>query len=180
MKMIPVTSIYGTNRRYCSVKTFMLVLTLIVGNYFWAQIGMGQWRLHVASGKAVDVVVAENTIFTAYTNGLHVLNRDTEEEELLTEVNGLSDIEISCLYYDSVEACVLVGYTNGNIDKITASSIYNIPAIKLASIPNSKKINRLAKIYEVRLRICSNLAYDALIKMKYVLGQCDVINLKIC
>ena len=145
MKMIPVTSIYGTNRRYCSVKTFMLVLTLIVGNYFWAQIGMGQWRLHVASGKAVDVVVAENTIFTAYTNGLHVLNRDTEEEELLTEVNGLSDIEISCLYYDSVEACVLVGYTNGNIDKITASSIYNIPAIKLASIPNSKKINRFKR-----------------------------------
>jgi hypothetical protein len=47
----------------------MLVLTLIVGNYFWAQIGMGQWRLHVASGKAVDIVVAENTVFTAYTNG---------------------------------------------------------------------------------------------------------------
>ena len=145
MNIISKHSIYIAKERYCSVKTFMLVLTLIVGNYFWAQIGMGQWRLHVASGKAVDIVVAENTVFTAYTNGLHILNRDTEEEELLTDVNGLSDIEISCLYYDAAEACVLVGYSNGNIDKITTSSIYNIPAIKLAPIPNSKKINRFKR-----------------------------------
>ena len=138
VKMTAPFSIYSPKRRYCSVKTFMLVLTLLVGNYFWAQIGMSQWRLHVASGKAIDIVRAENTIFTAYTNGLHVLNRDNEQEELLTDVNGLSDIEISCLYYDSIAACVLVGYSNGNIDKITASSIYNIPAIKLAQVPNSK------------------------------------------
>ena len=145
VKMTAPFSIYSTKRRYCSVKTFMLVLTLLVGNYFWAQIGMSQWRLHVASGKAIDIVRAENTIFTAYTNGLHVLNRDNEQEELLTDVNGLSDIEISCLYYDSIAACVLVGYSNGNIDKITASSIYNIPAIKLAQVPNSKRINRFVR-----------------------------------
>ncbi|MAA58205.1 MAG: hypothetical protein CL855_07060 [Cryomorphaceae bacterium] len=145
VKMTAPFSIYSTKRRYCSVKTFMLVLTLLVGNYFWAQIGMSQWRLHVASGKAIDIVRAENTIFTAYTNGLHVLNRDSEQEELLTDVNGLSDIEISCLYYDSIAACVLVGYSNGNIDKITASSVYNIPAIKLAQVPNSKRINRFVR-----------------------------------
>ena len=145
VKMTAPFSIYSTKRRYCSVKTFMLVLTLLVGNYFWAQIGMSQWRLHVASGKAIDIVRAENTIFTAYTNGLHVLNRDNEQEELLTDVNGLSDIEISCLYYDSIAACVLVGYSNGNIDKITASSVYNIPAIKLAQVPNSKRINRFVR-----------------------------------
>ena len=143
--MISPFSIYDTKRRSLSVKTFMLVLTLLIGNYFWAQIGMSQWRLHVATGSAIDVVRAENTIFTAYTNGIHVLNRNNEEEELLTDVNGLSDIEISCLYYDSVEACVLVGYSNGNIDKITASSVYNIPAIKLAQIPNSKRINRFLR-----------------------------------
>ena len=143
--MISPFSIYDTKRRSLSVKTFMLVLTLLIGNYFWAQIGMSQWRLHVATGSAIDVVRAENTIFTAYTNGIHVLNRNNEEEELLTDINGLSDIEISCLYYDSVEACVLVGYSNGNIDKITASSVYNIPAIKLAQIPNSKRINRFLR-----------------------------------
>ena len=42
----------------------------------------------------------------------------------------------------------------------------------------AKKLNRRVKIYEVRLRICSNLAYDALIKMKNVWGWCNVINWK--
>ena len=136
--MISPFSIYDTKRRSLSVKTSMLVLTLLIGNYFWAQIGMSQWRLHVATGSAIDVVRAENTIFTAYTNGIHVLNRDNEEEELLTDVNGLSDIEISCLYYDSVEACVLVGYSNGNIDKISKDNFF-------------EKINPTAKIFRSKI-----------------------------
>ncbi len=132
--------------RYCSVKIVVLTITLTLGNFFWAQIGMGQWKLHVASSEAIDIVLAENTVFTAYKNGLFVLNRDTEEEELLTDINGLSDIDISCLYYDEVSQSVLVGYENGNIDKITSSSIYNIPAINLAQIPNSKRINRFERV----------------------------------
>ena len=67
----------------------------------------------MASGNAIDVVMAENTVFTAYSNGLHVMNRDTEEEELLTDVNGLSDIEISSLYYDSIESCATKTYHTG-------------------------------------------------------------------
>jgi len=132
--------------RYSKVKVFVLVITLVAGNYFFAQVGMGQWRLHVASGEAIDIVKAENTIFTAFKNGIFVLNRDTEEEELLTDINGLSDIDVSSIYYDEASQAVLVGYENGNIDKITSSSIYNIPAIKLAQVPNSKRINRFQRI----------------------------------
>ena len=127
--------------RYSKVKVFVLIITLVVGNYFCAQIGMGQWRLHVASGQAIDLACVNNTIFTAFSNGVHVYNSDTEEEELLTDINGLSDINISCIYYDSVSDAILVGYENGNIDKITNDDIYNIPAVKLAEVPNSKRIN---------------------------------------
>ena len=131
--------------RYSKVKVFVLIITLVMGNYFWAQIGMGQWRLHVASGQAIDVAIVDNTVFTAFKNGIFVYNSDTEEEELLTDINGLSDIDVSAIYYDEVEGAVLVGYENGNIDKITSDNIYNIPAIKLAQIPNSKRINRFER-----------------------------------
>jgi len=131
--------------RYSKVKVFVLIITLVMGNYFWAQIGMGQWRLHVASGQAIDVAIVDNTVFTAFKNGIFVYNSDTEEEELLTDVNGLSDIDVSTIYYDEVEGAILVGYENGNIDKITSDNIYNIPAIKLAQIPNSKRINRFQR-----------------------------------
>jgi len=132
--------------RYSRVKVFVLVITLVAGNYLFAQVGMGQWRLHVSSGEAIDIVKAENTIFTAFNNGIFVLNRDTEEQELLTDINGLSDIDVSSIYYDEASQAVLVGYENGNIDKITSSSIYNIPAIKLAQVPNSKRINCFQRI----------------------------------
>ena len=81
--------------RYSKVKVFVLIITLVMGNYFCAQIGMGQWRLHVASGQAIDLAVVNNTVFTAFENGIHVYNSETEEEDLLTDINGLSDINVS-------------------------------------------------------------------------------------
>lgn len=50
--------------RYSKVKVFVLIITLVMGNYFWAQIGMGQWRLHVASGQAIDVAIVDNSVYS--------------------------------------------------------------------------------------------------------------------
>ena len=110
-----------------------------------AQIGMGTWKLHVSTSKAIDVVASEKEVFTAYVNGLSIYTISTEEHRLLTALNGLSDIEIACLYYDEVENAVYIGYTNGNIDKYKNGTITNIPAIKLAQISVSKRINRFER-----------------------------------
>lgn len=110
-----------------------------------AQIGTGTWKLHVSTSKAIDVVASENEVFTAYVNGMSIYNIDTEEHRLLTALNGLSDIEISCLYFDEVQNAVYIGYKNGNIDKYKNGEIVNIPAIKLAQISVSKRINRFER-----------------------------------
>jgi hypothetical protein len=57
-------------------------------------------------------------------------------------MNGLSDILLSCIYYDTIDQALYIGYKNGNIDKVSGNTVINIPAIKLASISGSKKINR--------------------------------------
>ena len=106
---------------------------------------MGTWKLHVSTSKAIDVVASEKEVFTAYVNGLSIYTISTEEHRLLTALNGLSDIEIACLYYDEVENAVYIGYTNGNIDKYKNGAITNIPAIKLAQISVSKRINRFER-----------------------------------
>jgi hypothetical protein len=106
---------------------------------------MGTWKLHVSTSKAIDVVASEKEVFTAYVNGLSIYTIATEEHRLLTALNGLSDIEIACLYYDEVENAVYIGYTNGNIDKYKNGTITNIPAIKLAQISVSKRINRFER-----------------------------------
>jgi hypothetical protein len=110
-----------------------------------AQIGTGTWKLHVSTSKAIDVVASENEVFTAYVNGMSIYTIDSDEHRLLTALNGLSDIEISCLYYDEVQNAVYIGYKNGNIDKYKNGEIVNIPAIKLAQISVSKRINRFER-----------------------------------
>jgi hypothetical protein len=39
-----------------------------------AQIGMGEWRFHVFTFKAIDIAANDQFIFTAYENGLSILN----------------------------------------------------------------------------------------------------------
>lgn len=120
---------------------------LIVSLFSQAQIGTGTWRMHVATTKAIDIALSEKRVFTAFENGLFILDisSNEEEKELLNAVDGLSDIELNCLYYDEVEDAVYIGYKNGNIDKWKNGSIYNIPAVKMANIPNSKQINRFER-----------------------------------
>ena len=110
-----------------------------------AQIPMESWKYHVSSAKAIDIVSDGERIFTALENGLYIYNPYTEEGELKTSLNGLSDVFITCIYHDAEQDAVYIGYANGNIDKWKAGSITNIPAIKLANIANSKRINRFER-----------------------------------
>jgi len=123
----------------------LLVLLLAFGNLANAQIPMGTWKYHVASAKAIDIVTDGERIFTALENGLYIYNPYTEEGVLKTALNGLSDIEISCLYHDATDNATYIGYANGNIDKWQAGKITNLPAIKLAQISNSKRINQFER-----------------------------------
>jgi hypothetical protein len=108
----------------------------------FSQIGTGQWRFHTATSKAIDLAVTEDKIYTALENGLMTLDlANNEETELYNILSGLSDISISCLYWDEVESALFIGYENGNIDKLKNERIINIPAIKMASVASSKRIN---------------------------------------
>lgn len=108
-----------------------------------AQIGTGQWRMHVPNRSANDVVIRGEQVYTAYGNGLLEVDIPTGEKSLWTAVNSLSDINITCLGQDQSKEFVFVGYDNGNIDKIDGSRVVNIPAVRLAQIQGNKRINKI-------------------------------------
>lgn len=128
------------------LKHFTLLFGLLLApSVFWSQIPMGTWKYHVASAKAIDIATDNERIFTALENGLYIYNPYTEEGVLKTALNGLSDIDISCLYFDAVDNAIYIGYKNGNIDKWQSGVITNIPAIKLAQVNASKRINKFIR-----------------------------------
>ncbi len=111
----------------------------------FTQIRTGEWRFHSSTREAIDVEATENQIFTAYKNGLSILDVSEKRHSLYNALNKLSDIEITCLFHDDLDNSLYIGYANGNIDKLKNDIIYNIPALKLAQVPNSKRINRFEK-----------------------------------
>jgi ligand-binding sensor domain-containing protein len=110
-----------------------------------AQIGTGQWRLHIPSQIAIDVVALSDRVFTAFDNGVSEYDYSTHELTTWDVVTGLSDITISSLGHSSATNSVFIGYENGNIDHIRNNEVTNIPAIDLAEIQGSKKIHKIVE-----------------------------------
>ena len=121
---------------------YLLCGFLCVSFGLFAQVETGSWRLHTATMRALDIAQDDEFVYTAYENGLMKYHLATKEKTLLNKMNGLSDILLSCIYFDTLDQALYIGYKNGNIDKISGNTVINIPAIKLASISGSKKINR--------------------------------------
>ena len=120
-----------------------ILFALFICSNLFGQIGTGQWRLHVPNKNALDVVVANNIVYSAFKDGILEYDIDNSENTLWTNVNGLSDISITCLGLDKENQAVYIGYENGNIDRLQNNHVENIPAIKLAQLNGSKRINKI-------------------------------------
>lgn len=119
------------------------LLALLITSNLSAQIGTGQWRLHVSNKTALDVVAGDNIVYTAFQKGLMEYDITNSEISLWTDVNGLSDISLTCLEYYESQKALFIGYENGNMDKIIDNKVTNIPAIRLAQVSGSKRINKI-------------------------------------
>lgn len=124
------------------MRLLIIVFTVFTHFQIIAQIGMGEWRFHVNTSKAIDVVASDELIYCALENGVLQYDPESKEYGLATAVNGLSDIRPSSLCWLENSRELVIGYENGNLDFLKGIDVINLPAIKLASIPNSKRINK--------------------------------------
>ncbi len=126
-----------------SMRIFFIFLFTSISSV--AQIGMGQWRQHVPANRALDVVALTDRVFTAFENGVSEYEFASGELSTWNAVNALSDISLTCLGHSTAQNAVFIGYENGNIDKIKNNQVTNIPAIKLANVQGSKRINNIVE-----------------------------------
>lgn len=122
-----------------------LLIFIFLTFHLNAQIGTGQWRLHIPAYKAKDIVVNGNEVYTAYGNGISIYDKSTSELTTWDAVTGLSDISVSCLGFSSSQGAVYIGYENGNIDRIKNNSVTNLPSVVLAQVQGSKRINKIVE-----------------------------------
>lgn len=128
-----------------------LIGTLFVSAFTFGQSTMGGWTLHVPAREATSIVADGNMIYVSFDNGVLGYDRVAKEKSIMTSTNSLSDVSVSTLGYEPNSKTVVIGYKNGNVDLLNGSTIYNLPAIKLAQIQGIKTIQRIesrnGKIY---------------------------------
>ena len=121
-------------------RLLLVAFTFCISIYSSAQFSIGTWRDHLPYGKCVDVCEAGNIIFCATPYSIFTYNPSGEELFRINKTNFLTDVGITAMEYDAQSGYVVVGYENGNIDLITASSGVSIPDIKFSTIIGDKTI----------------------------------------
>lgn len=121
---------------------FAFLMATFFSSFSFAQIGMGQWRMHIPHSKGVDVAYGNGMAMCALSSGVLAYDPSAAEYHVYDNMNGLSDIKVSCIIYHPGSQSFVVGYANGNIDQIMSDgSVLNIPGIYLASGIGNKSIN---------------------------------------
>lgn len=106
-------------------------------------VGIGEWRVYVPNKSARSVAAAGNRIYCATEKGFFYFDKEFNNLQTLSKVNGLHDIGISTINYDSLTSTLLVAYENTNLDLIRGEEIINVNDILRKTLAGQKTINHI-------------------------------------
>jgi ligand-binding sensor domain-containing protein len=141
-----------------------------------AQLAIGDWKTHLSYHEAKQVADGVDRIYCGTQNGLFYYHRKDNTVQIITKVEGLSDLEINTINFSRDQNILLIGYANANIDIIEGTDIHNIPDIQREQITGNKTIHNILFIDEYAYLSCGfgivviNLTKKE-IKDTYYIGQ---------
>ena len=103
-----------------------------------AQTAVGQWRDWLDYSHVYHVASTPDGIYAAGLGGLFRFDPEDNTLVTLSRSTGLSDVGIATMAYG--EGCLVVAYSNSNIDIIDKGKIYNLSDIKRSSIAGDRDI----------------------------------------
>lgn len=135
-------------------KALFTIGLLVISQLVWAQIGVGEWRDHLSFKYAIAVTESPQKVYVASESGVFSYSKSSKNVEKFTKANKLSDVGVSSLNYSNENQVLVVGYSNGNVDLVFNSSVFNLSDIKRESISGSKRINNIYFIDEYAYLSC--------------------------
>lgn len=119
----------------------LATISAISGSF--AQIPIGAWREHLPYSQVIKVAEAPTRIYAATANSLFYIDLTDNSISRLSKINGLSDVGISSIAYNSAQNALVIAYTNSNIDILKNNVVINISDISRKPIPANKDINNI-------------------------------------
>ena len=107
--------------------------------------GYGDWQLHLPTNRPLRVADAGDRVYVATENAFYFLDKKLNTTQVLSRRDGLNDVSVAALAYDSVTRQTVVAYRNGNIDILQPTGrVRNLNDILRKSIQGAKNINQVS------------------------------------
>ncbi|MEI8004765.1 MAG: two-component regulator propeller domain-containing protein [Bacteroidota bacterium] len=107
------------------------------------QIPIGQWRDELPYNFCNSVAEVDNRIYASTLYALLYYDKEDNTVTRITKIQGLSDIGINCIAYNTTTKTLVIAYSDANIDLIVNNSIVNISDIYRKTILGNKTINSI-------------------------------------
>lgn len=115
------------------------------------QTKIGTWQTHLSYVAAKAITQTNDKIFVGTERAIFSYDKEDFSLQRHSTTEGLNDLNIRQLAFDSLSNTLIIAYQNANIDLWKENRIINIPAIEQATVVGNKQINHI--------HIVDNLAY---------------------
>ncbi|MCC2547529.1 T9SS type A sorting domain-containing protein [Hymenobacter sp. BT175] len=106
--------------------------------------GFGDWQLHLPANRVRALADAGDRVYVAAEDAFFYFDKELNTTRLLSRRDGLSDVRVNTVAYDSVSRQVLVAYRSANIDVLRPDgTIQNVSDIARKQISGDKIINTI-------------------------------------
>ena len=142
MRLVPV----GHCLAVCNViSRFFVLLTLCAVSWpglVRAQNGVtpGQWRYHAYFGRDTLLALSPSTVYTSFGNCIMTYDRATGELDVLSKINGLSQVNVTALTHAYDRDLLAVGYRSGAVDLLAGGRTFTLDALQRANLIGDKAI----------------------------------------
>jgi len=139
------------NKRITIIGFLLLTISLSI----CAQVAMGKWRTHFAYNNVSKIAQSDNKIYAISEGALFSVDKQDGGMEFYSKLSGLNGSNISQIKFDTANKSLLIIYSNGNIDILSASGVTNIPDLYNKQMSSSKDVNHI-QFYQSKAYLSCN------------------------
>ncbi len=104
---------------------------------------LGQWQTHLPYANTKSIALSKQYLYGSSEYAVFSYHLGDGSIKKYTKSEGLSDVGVSCIGYDTATSSLIIAYTNSNIDILRDGKVKNLPFIMTANIMGNKEINRI-------------------------------------
>lgn len=108
-------------------------------------VGYGDWQLHLPTNRARALAEVGDRVYVAAEDAFFYFDKNLNTTRLLSRRDGLHDVGVNTLAYDSVSRQVVVAYRNANLDilRLQDGAVLNLNDILRKELSGTKAINHI-------------------------------------